>query len=81
MTGIGLKKFNEKKVYLVNEAETLVEESIKFKKTAIADVIVPKGTLCQTSNQCGMSYYNNQCGMTYYHQTEGYYCLKCKKTG
>ena len=50
----------------LNEAIELVEN------LAIHDVVVPKGTLCQTPKQCETSYY---------HQIGDYYCRKCEKTG
>lgn len=38
----------------------------------IADVVKPKGTVCQTPDNCQTSYY---------HQIGDYYCSKCEKTG
>jgi len=35
-------------------------------------VVKPKGTFCQTPDNCQISYY---------HQIGDYYCSKCKKTG
>ena len=41
------------------------------KNVGLANVVKPKGTFCQTPDNCQMSYY---------HQIGDYYCSKCEKT-
>jgi hypothetical protein len=42
------------------------------KLCVLLDVVKPKGTFCQTPDNCQSSYY---------HQIDDYYCSKCGKTG
>ena len=55
----------------------LIPEDIRQLNICIAAltipvVVKPKGTFCQTPDNCQMSYY---------HQIGDYYCSKCEKTG